>query len=215
MAEFSITLDTDEFDIMRKRTIERLGANIQSKLTTIAGTLHGIVNEGLSGSDPPVGQYRRHDDGKPNVFTGRVYPGFEVLNGPISGQINVNTGFMKSALTVKSAVRGKATGERRTITAYVGWLGLQPSVNVSAAVAASNWPVRVKPVPTRIQNANIANTDDEAPPGQYIPEMLLGSNRVIGRNVLRLGLRSIKNSKLVENSIKTVIENIISKPESL
>ena len=205
---------------MAKLTIELLGADevkrnlAQTRDSLFAAARDGIrinterlrvdVAKNLTGQHPfPVGVSRDlHPGGSPGT-------GLEVLRlGVRSGAINTRTTRMRSLL--RSSVT--LTGSKMS-----GGVGYSPAFtpkNVSTALAnAINWPTKALVPGIELSLPSLPRSENQDfernSPTQYIPDILLGSDKIVGRNVLRMALAvDIEQSRTL-NSLTSRFRNVI------
>jgi len=175
---------------------------IEEGVEKAGGYAHRKLNAALNGNEKPLGQFRR--GGQPHGSLGGG--GLEVLGGPLSGQINAQTGKLRQQNKMATEVIGE--DPVKEIVAYVGFIGL---FAVKATLADIDPTVTV-PIAKKSPNKSKPLAPETGVPLRvYAAEVIMGSERMIGRNVLRLTAQQVQASDRLAKNVASGIKSGLGK----
>jgi hypothetical protein len=173
--QYKIDRTTAQID----RAVKKMLTGLEEGIEKAGGYAHRKLNASLNGGERPLGQYR--GDG---VGGG----GLQVLAGPLSGQINAQTGKLRQQNKMVTEVIG--IDPIKAITAHVGFIGL---FAVKADLSDLD-PTITVPITKGKPNRNEPLAVEKVPLRVYAARVILGTERMIGRNVLRLTAQQVEAS---------------------
>ena len=184
------------------RAVKKMLKGVEEGVEKAGSYAHRKMNAALNGSEKPLGQFRR--GGEPHGSLGGG--GLEVLAGPLSGQINAQTGKLRQQNKMDMEVIG--IDPVKEVVAYVGFIGLfavkatladiDPTVTIPVAKKATNRSEPLAPetgVPLRV----------------YAAEVIMGSQRMVGRNVLRITAQKVEASDRLARNVASGIKSGLAK----
>jgi hypothetical protein len=183
------------------RAVKKMVKGIEEGVEKAGSYAHRKLNASLNGGEKPLGQYRRGGQPLGSVGGG----GLEVLAGPLSGQINAQSGKLREQNKMVTETLG--IDPVKEVVAYVGFIGL---FAVKATLADID-PTVTLPIAKKSPNRTEPLTPESVPLRVYAAEVIMGSERMIGRNVLRLTAQQVEASDKLARAIKKGIKSGLAK----